>query len=91
MLPIVHYGDGLDCPSPLWFSLGPVTSGLSDLQGDLSVAALTTPFHVPLAETDKEASWAGVMGEWVKSLAVKPEDLNLIPRTHRMKGESHLP
>lgn len=48
--------------------LAPATSGLSDLQGDLSVA-------VPLAKI-------GEMAEWVKRLAVKPEEPGSIPRPH---------
>lgn len=55
--------------------LVPITSGLSDLQGDLSVADLTVPSHVPLAGIDKASQtlvafaqkfqcWAGEMAEW---------------------------
>ena len=42
---LVHHHCG---PHP-----APVTSDISDLQGDLSAASLTAPFYVTLAEIDE--------------------------------------
>lgn len=36
-------------------------------------------------------SWAAEIARWVKMLATKANDWNLIPGTHMVEGESQLP